>query len=142
MFKKILLPVDLEHTQSVRKALRLAIDEAERSDAKIDVMTVAPGFGMPLVASFFEDEKVKEALKEIARHLKKYVANNIPDNLKGNSIVTEGNPPEQILKQSKKLNTDLIVISSHDTEMEQILLGSCSAKVVRHADCSVLVVKP
>ncbi len=141
MFKKILIPVDLEHIDAAKKSLSLALEEAKRSDAKLYVMTVAPGFGMPLVASFFDDAVVKAALKEIAKHLKKYVEDNIPDGFHAKSIVTEGNPPEQILKQAKVHEIDLIVMASHDSEVEQILLGSCSAKVVRHSKCSVLVVK-
>ncbi len=141
MFKKILLPIDLEHTEVAGKAIQLALEEAERSDAKIYVMTVAPGFGMPLVASFFDDNTVKKALKEIARHLDKFVHDNIPEKFHAKSIVTEGNPPEQILEQAKKHDIDLIVITSHDSEIEQMLLGSCSARVVRHSRCSVLVVK-
>lgn len=141
MFKKILLPIDLEHTEVADKAIQLALEEAERSDAKLYVMTVAPGFGMPLVASFFDDNTVKKAIKEIARHLDNFVKQNIPQKFHAKSIVTEGNPPEQILKQAKVHDIDLIVITSHDSEMEQMLLGSCSAKVVRHSECSVLVVK-
>ncbi len=141
MFNKILLPVDLEHTESVPKALKLAIAQAELANSKIDVLTVAPGFGSPLVASFFDDSKVKAAMKEVARQLKKYAEKNIPAEILGKLIVTEGNPPEKILKHARKLSTDLIVISSHDSEMEQLLLGSCSAKVVRHSNCTVFVVK-
>ena len=141
MFKKILLPIDLEHAEVAGKAIKLALEEAERSDSKLYVMTVAPGFGMPLVASFFDDSTVKKAMKEIAKHLDRFVRDNIPEKFHTKSIVTEGNPPEQILSQAKEHNIDLIVITSHDSEMEQMLLGSCSAKVVRHSNCSVLVVK-
>ncbi len=142
MFKKILLPVDLEHSDAAARALRLALEEVERSNAELYVMTVAPGFGMPLVASFFDEDTVKKAMKVIAEHLKDYVKTHIPKAVKPKLIVAEGNPPEQILKQAKKNGIDLIVIPSHDSEMEQIFLGSVAAKVVRHSRCSVLVVKP
>lgn len=142
MFKKILLPVDLEHSDAAARAVKLALEEAERSNAELFVMTVAPGFGMPLVASFFDEETVKKAMKVIAEHLKDYVKKHIPESFHPKLVVAEGNPPEQILKQAKKNGIDLIVIPSHDSEMEQIFLGSVAAKVVRHARCSVLVVKP
>ena len=54
MYKNILFPVDLEHTKEAEKSLKITVEEAQRSKAKITVMTVAPGFGMPLVASFFD----------------------------------------------------------------------------------------
>lgn len=141
MFKKILLPVDLEHLEVTGKALKLALEEAERSDAKLYVMTVAPGFGTPLVASFFDDATVKKAMKEVARKLKRFVDDHISEKFHAKSIVTEGNPAEQILRQAKQHDIDLIIISGYDTELDQLLLGSCSAKVVRHSKCSVLVVK-
>jgi nucleotide-binding universal stress UspA family protein len=141
MYKNILFPVDLEHTAEAEKALKIAIDEARQSEAKLTIMTVAPGFGMPIVASFFDDHAVANALKEVARHLKQYVDDNIPDDIDTKPIVVEGNPAELILKQAKSDDIDLIVIGSHNSEIENLLLGSCAAKVVRHARCTVTVVK-
>jgi universal stress protein F len=141
MYNCILFPVDLEHTQEAEKALKIAIEEAQRSNAKLSIMTVAPGFGMPLVASFFDDATVKNAMKEVARHLKSYITKNVPNDIEVNAVVVEGNPAELILKQAEKDNCDLIVISSHNNQVDHLLLGSCAAKVVRHSDCTVVVVK-
>lgn len=141
MYKRILFPVDIEHTKEAKKALKIAIEEARQSKAKITVMTVAPGFGMPIVASYFDEKIVKQALKEVARHLKVYVEKNIPDDIASAAVVMEGNPAELILAQARKIKADLIVIPSHITPFENIFLGSCSAKVVRHSQCSVMVVK-
>jgi len=141
MYKKILFPIDLQHTKEAEVSLRVAIEEARRAKAQIKVMTVAPGFGMPIVASFFDEETVKKALKEVARHLKAYVDQNIPDDIESSAVVLEGNPAELILKQAKKDEVDLIVMSAHNTQIENLLLGSCAAKVVRHSECTVIVVK-
>jgi universal stress protein F len=141
MYNCILFPVDLEHTQEAEKALKIAIEEAQRSNAKLSIMTVAPGFGMPIVASFFDDATVKNAMKEVARHLKSYITKNVPNDIEVNAVVVEGNPAELILKQAEKDNCDLIVISSHNNQVDHLLLGSCAAKVVRHSDCTVVVVK-
>ena len=141
MYENILFSVDLEHTDEAEKALKIAIDEAGRSNAKLTVMTVAPGFGMPIVASFFDEHAVQNALKEVARHLKQYVDDNIPGDIQTNAVVVEGNPAELILKQAQTDDIDLIVIASHNSQIENLLLGSCAAKVVRHAHCNVTVVK-
>ena len=92
MYTKILLPVDMEHTAESAGALQIAIDEARRSNASLTVMTVAPGFGMPIVASYFDENAVSEALKEIARHLKTYIADNLPEDIETCAVVVEGNP--------------------------------------------------
>ncbi len=104
-------------------------------------MTVAPGFGMPIVASFFDEHTVANALKEVARHLRQYVDDNIPDDVETDVVVAEGNPAERILKQAIVGSSDLIVVASHNSQIEHILLGSCAAKIVRHSQCTVTVVK-
>ena len=141
MYKNILFPIDLEHTSEAERALKIAIEEAQRSNAKMTVMTVAPGFGMPIVASFFDEATVKNAMLEVARQLKSYVDDNFPDDIEINAVVVEGNPSELILKQARQDASDLIVIASHNNQIEHMLLGSCAAKVVRHSNCSVTVVK-
>ena len=141
MHKNILFPVDMEHTAEAEKALKIAVEEAQRTKAKMTVITVAPGFGTPLVASFFDEKAVKNALKEIARQLKQYIDDNIPGDIETRAIVVEGNPAELILKQAKKDKTDLIVIAAHNNQIENLLLGSCAAKVARHSLCTVTVVK-
>ncbi len=141
MYKNILFPVDIEHIAEAKKALQVAIDEARRSGAKLTVMTVAPGFGMPIVATFFDEQAVKKALKEVARHLRRYMDDSIPNDIKTDAIVMEGNPAELILKQANKTKADLIIIASHNSQIENLLLGSCAAKVVRHSKCTVTVVK-
>ena len=141
MYKNILLPVDMEHTAESAKALAIALDEARRSSAKLTIMTVAPGFGSPLVASYFDGDAVKEALKEVARHLKKYIDDNVPDDIETVAVVVEGHPANLILERAQQDDIDLIVIASHNSEIESLFLGSCAAKVVNHAHCTVTVVK-
>ncbi|HHH40058.1 MAG TPA: universal stress protein [Sedimenticola sp.] len=141
MFKKILMPIDLQETHLAAKAVKVAIDEARKHGAEVYVMTVMPGFGMPLVASFFPEKAVKKALKEIGGELKRYIAANFPDDIHTTPIIAEGNPAERILAQAKKLQADLIIIPSHAQSLGQVFLGSCAAKVVEHAHCSVMVIK-
>ncbi len=141
MYKSILFPVDLEHTAEAEKALKLAIDEARRSKAKLTILTAAPGFGMPIVASYFEEHAVTEALKEVARHLKQYVDDNVPADIDSHAVVVEGHPGELILKQAKQDGVDLIVIPAQHSKIENLFLGSVAAQVVRHATCTVTVVK-
>jgi universal stress protein F len=141
MFKKILMPIDLQETQLAAKAVKIAIDEARKHDAEIHVLTVIPGFGMPMVASFFPDSAMKDAMKGVARELKKYIDTNLPKDITSHPIIAEGNPAERILEQARKINADLIVIPSHTESLGQTLLGSCASRVVHHARCSVMVIK-
>ena len=141
MFKKILMPIDLQETHLAVKAVKIAIDEARKHGAEIYVMTVMPGFGMPMVASFFPDNAMKKAMKEIGAELKRYIAANFPKDITVHPLITEGNPAERILSQDKAIGADLIIIPSHAQSLSQVFLGSCAAKVVEHATCSVMVIK-
>ncbi len=141
MFKKILMPIDLQETHLAVKAVKIAIDEARKHGAEIYVMTVMPGFGMPMVASFFPDNAMKKAMKEIGAELKRYIAANFPKDITVHPLITEGNPAERILSQGKAIGADLIIIPSHAQSLSQVFLGSCAAKVVEHATCSVMVIK-
>ena len=60
---------------------------------------------------------------------------------KSNHIST-GYAAEEILKAARRFRANLIVMGSRGlTGIKQTLLGSVSARVVRHAPCSVLVVR-
>ena len=58
----------------------------------------------------------------------------------GVSVV--GDPETEILDHAKEWGADLIVVGSHDrSRIERFLVGSVSESVVKHAPCSVLVLK-
>lgn len=141
MFKKILMPIDLQETHLAAKAVKIAIEEARKHGAEISIMTVMPGFGMPLVASFFPDDAMRQAKKEIGAELKKYIAANFPKDITTHPVIGEGNPAEMILAEAEAIRADLIIIPSHAQSLSQVFLGSCAAKVVEHAHSSVMVIK-
>ena len=141
MFKKILMPIDLQETHLAAKAVKVAIEEARKHGAELNVMTVMPGFGMPLVASFFPDDAMRQAKKEIGAELKKYIAANFPKDIATRPVIGEGNPAEMILAEAKAIQADLIIIPSHAQSLSQVFLGSCAARVVEHARSSVMVIK-
>jgi nucleotide-binding universal stress UspA family protein len=55
-------------------------------------------------------------------------------------VVRAGNVYEEILKLADEIACDLIVMASHWPELKDYFLGPNAARVVRHANCSVLVV--
>ena len=56
-------------------------------------------------------------------------------------MVRQGAPATQILEAAEEIGADMIVIRSHDPGMSNYFLGSVAGRVVRHAHCSVLVVR-
>ena len=57
-------------------------------------------------------------------------------------MLREGKPGVTILKVSEEISADLIVIPSHGYHgMKRLVLGSVAERVIRHATCSVLVLR-
>ncbi len=142
MFKTLLVPINIEDTRHSQHAIQAAIGIAQRDGAALHVVTVVPGFGMPLVASFFPADAMQEAKKEVAKRLHDYIAKTVPDAVKTTPKIMEGNPPELIVEYADAIGADLIVMPPHDRgAIDQALLGSCTTKVTQHAHCSVMVVR-
>ncbi len=63
------------------------------------------------------------------------------DNVK--EIILEGNPAEMLLEAASAWPADLIIMGSHGrTGLNKLLMGSVSSKVLDHASCSVIIVRP
>jgi nucleotide-binding universal stress UspA family protein len=69
--------------------------------------------------------------------------------LKGEAAKLEGSTPvlisgtagRAIVNYAKEHGADCIVVASHQLGLSDIFLGSTAAKVVRHANCSVHVIR-
>ena len=57
------------------------------------------------------------------------------------STVRVGAVYNEVLQEAEKTNADLIIVGSHRPSMAGFLLGSNASTIVRHAKCSVLVVR-
>lgn len=58
------------------------------------------------------------------------------------TLVKEGRPGEVICELAGALKMDAVIIATHGiTALKHFVLGSVAEKVVRHAPCSVLVVR-
>jgi nucleotide-binding universal stress UspA family protein len=61
--------------------------------------------------------------------------------LKVSIVLRDGTPFEEICRTAKKLNADLIALTTRGhTDVKRVWLGSTAERTVRHAPCPVLVV--
>lgn len=141
MFKHILLAVDLGHPEASEKSVPTAVEYAEQFGSTLHVMTVVPDFGMSIVGSFFSKDHEKKMMDEANKQLHDYVKKHVPESVQVQHIIGHGTAYEEILRVSEEINCDLIVLGSHRPNMKDYLLGPNAARVVRHADCSVLVIR-
>jgi nucleotide-binding universal stress UspA family protein len=85
------------------------------------------------------EEEVRQQREELAA----YIA-QLPSAFRGQApIVCEGHPADQILKTIAADAVDLIVVGkTAERGLARMILGSTSARVLSHTQCSVLVVPP
>ena len=117
-----------------------AVEYAKDFGADLHVATVLPDFGMPVVRGFFPDDFQEKAQSDIEDKLVVFCDEHIASKIGAHSVVRVGNVYEEILKLADEIACDLIVMASHRPELKDYLLGPNAARVVRHANCSVLVV--
>jgi universal stress protein F len=138
--KKIL--VCLDASPRAPRVLATAIDLARRTSAKLtlfrsvgippeiaqeEVIGVEPSLRARLVAS---------AKKGLLRYRE-----DVPTELLDAVEVKVGAPWDAICQEAATIHADLIVIGSHGYGALDRILGTTAAKVVNHADCSVMVVR-
>jgi nucleotide-binding universal stress UspA family protein len=141
MYAHILLTLDLTDESSWRKALPTAVEYCRAFDATLHLLTVVPDFGMTVVGPFFPEGYADKAIGQAKADLKNFSAQHVPPEVKVQRVVAYGRIYEEILEAARKIGADLIVIASHRPELQDYLLGPNAARVVRHAECSVLVVR-
>ena len=141
MFQNVLVPVDLSDEHSWRKALPTAVALCETFQARLHLITVVPEFGLPIVGQYFPDGYEAKLRQQAAKRLKTLAAEQVPDTVPTQRIVAEGRIYQEILNAAKTIRADLIVMGSHHPELKDYLLGANADKVMRHADCSVMVVR-
>ncbi len=141
MYKNILLTVDLTEESSWKKALPTAVETCQCAGATLHVLSVVPDFGMTVVAQFFPEDYENKSLEEARKELEKLCAGGVPDGVTVKPIVAYGTIYEQIISVAERIEADLIVMAAHRPALEDYLLGPNAARVVRHSNCSVLVVR-
>lgn len=141
MSETILLSVDLGEPSSWDKALPEAIALCRAKKAPLYVVTVVPEFGFPLVGSYFPDDFEQKALDEARRQLEIFVQEQVPGDVTVFPVVRQGTVYREILEAAEEIKASLIVITAHRPDLRDYLIGPNAARVVRHADCSVLVVR-
>jgi nucleotide-binding universal stress UspA family protein len=139
MFTSILIPVDLSEIDIARPALRAA-SELANSDAKLRLMTVETALlaglmeYVPVDFDQIQRGRSRTLLEDLAAQA------GLPQQNLSYSVVTGGVYVE-ILAEADHFGADLIIIGSHRPNMAAYLLGSNAKTIVRHAKCSVLVIR-
>ncbi len=143
MYKKILVPLDMEERSLNARTTAVAEDLSEHYGASITALSAIPKLGdNPLVASYFPAGAAKKAYDEACKDFRKLIDTQFakPENV--DSVIVEGSPRKVIVKYVKEHGIDLVVMPARKHDISKVLLGSNSLHVAEHTPCSVLIVRP
>jgi len=134
MYKNILVPIAPDHINDCQDQLAAA-QRLLAEDGRIVVLSVVeelPSY----IGSYFPKEQVQESIERFDQALKKTLPSDRIE-----THVVSGHPTNTVLAWARKHGVDCIVVSSHREGLSGLLLGSTAARVVRHAKCSVDVLR-
>lgn len=140
MFKTLLVPVDLNEAELTKAALKAARQLAESWNADLRllyVMPIVPASYLEYVSPEFETtekERVEAELRQLAEGL------GLPAG-RVSTAVRHGGVYHEVVAEATDSHCDLIVCGSHWPTLATYLVGSFATSIVRHASCSVLVIR-
>ena len=137
MFKKILVPIDIDRPNAAKAVYDCAKEIAEQSDAQVKLISVMPGFGMPIVGSYITDEIRNEALEHFQESIEDFVEKNCDKSV--TYAIRAGKNWQEIVKMAEKWEADLIIVyHNRRRDINEVFSRTCSQQVYQHAHCSVL----
>jgi len=139
MFSKILVPVDLSDPDHFETAVKSASEMARQNGAELRLVTVVAPV-QPTVAHYLPADTHQKFIADARAQLDELAAASGLGE-KASTVVHEGNIYHEVLDEAEACGADLIVMGSHRPGMSTYLLGSNAARIVRHAACSVLVLR-
>jgi len=143
MLQNIAAFVDLDDEDSSHKVLTRAIDYSRHTGARLHVLTIVPNgmFKMTLVAQIIPADYERKLLDDARQRLAALIKKHATDDVQLEQNVSLGSVYKEALQFARNVDADLIVVGAHKPELKDYLLGPNVGQIVRHATCSVWVVR-
>lgn len=135
MYSHILVPVAYDHDNDQGQPLDIA-RRLCREGGKVTflhVMEEIPSYAINYMPDDFRDEARESIHADLAQR-----AAGFPS---AEARVVMGHSGRAIVEFAEEHGVDLIVMNSHRPGIGDFFLGSTAARVVRHAQCSVHVIR-
>lgn len=144
MYNSILVPIDISESELTHRVVPYVQAHSAMNTAHVHFLTVIPSlpyYSSLGIAYSCEMPRIGEMQQEALSKLNEIVKQFKIPMSKFQTHAIAGSPKDEILKLAEVVSADLIIIASHRPDISTYLLGSNAAAVVRHAKCSVLVVR-
>lgn len=140
MFKTILVAIDLEHGGDHRRILLTAKKIADASGADVHLLNVVPA-APAIVSQFLHENFEQMASGQTKKELASLAAELDLQTGEVSTLIRFGTVYEEVIAAAANLEADLIITGSHKPDVSDYLIGSNASRIVRHATCSVLVLR-
>ncbi len=134
MYKKIIVALGLSHGHGItglEMARRLRAEDGKI--VALHVLEPVPGFA----SNYLPPDHGSEVRKAAEAAIRERVGEQADAEV----VVLSGHPGRTITEYAEDVEADCIIVGSHKPELKDYLLGSTAARVVRHAPCSVHVLR-
>lgn len=140
MFRKILIPIDLDEPKTSETVIRRTLEFAKIFDADLRLVYVQSPDLVALSDYGLVDPGDRLRLKAEAEMLKLIKSIEYAKE-RFSAIAHFGGISPKILAEADEWPADLIALGSHLPSIATYLLGSNAVSIVRHAKCSVLILR-
>jgi nucleotide-binding universal stress UspA family protein len=135
MYKSLLIPIAPDHDRDIDAAIEFA-EHIREKDGKITLLSIVEA-----VPAYVETHLPKEHMTQNVVNAKVRLQEDADGHQNMDIQVIVGHPANSILSYAQKNDIDCIVVASHRPGYQDYFLGSTAARVVRHATCSVHVLR-
>ncbi len=134
--KKILVAVDIARengNDAVMKAAEIFSNAMGGSLVLLHIIEPAPGYVVAQIPKEILAQRKTDAEMALRDLADQYGVSE--------AVVREGAPAAEIVEYASEISADVIVLDSHDPDLSNYFIGSVASRVVRHAHCSVHIVR-
>lgn len=145
-----LVSIDLADKEFSDNIIKTAVQMATGvDDARIYLMSVIPGVPAGIDLRYAvrgemhgsAEYPLQKWKDEVTSKLGDLATEHVPEAMRAGTIVRNGTVYREIVEAAKDLGVHQIVMGAHSPSLADFLLGPNSARVARHAGCTVTVVR-
>ncbi len=134
MYKKIIVALALDHgiSETALAKAKLLLDPGGEVIA-LHVYEAPAG----MAGAYISEDDLQRARRTAQQRLEERIR-DVPG---ARAELVNGHSGREIAEFARNINADCIIMGSHKPGLSDYFLGSTAARVVRHAPCSVVVLR-
>jgi universal stress protein F len=141
MLKDLIVPIDLSDKYSIQAVLPITLNFVSMFNAKLHLVYIIPDFGMKLIEDYLPKHWNQDQKAKYLEQMQEIIDQYIPDTIDVTKHVGRGAIYDEVISYANNINADLIIVSAVNPRLRDYMLGSNASKIVRHANCSVMVIR-